>query len=84
MNLKGKIVSVIYALVLLGCAFFAGFDTFAFAFGIGDGGGQIGILAGTLLIGTLAGGCSLLPPLRRRNRYEKRCTDSIRIASLQR
>jgi hypothetical protein len=60
MNLKGNIVSVIYALVLLGCAFFAGFDTFAFAFGIGDGGGQIGLVAGTLLIGTLAGGVGLV------------------------
>jgi len=60
MNLKGKIVSLIYALVLLGCALFAGYDTFAFAFGIGDGEGQVSIAAGTLLIGTLAGGVGLV------------------------
>jgi hypothetical protein len=60
MNLKGKIVSLIYALVLLGCAFFAGFDTFGFAFAIGDGGGQVSLAAGTLLIGTLAGGVGLV------------------------
>jgi hypothetical protein len=60
MNLKGKLVSPIYALVLLGCAFFAGFDTFGFAFGIGDGGGQVGVAAGTFLIGTLAGGVGLI------------------------
>jgi hypothetical protein len=60
MNLKGKIVSLIYALVLLGCAFFARFDTFAFAFGIGEGGEPVGLAAGTLLIGTLAGGVGLV------------------------
>jgi hypothetical protein len=60
MNLKGKIVSLIYALVLLGCALFAGFDTFAFAFAIGDGGGQVSLAAGTLLIGTLTGGVGLV------------------------
>jgi hypothetical protein len=59
MNPKGKFVSLIYTLALLGCAFFAGFDTFAFAFGIGDGGGQVSLVAGTLLIGTLAGGVGL-------------------------
>jgi hypothetical protein len=57
MNLSGKII---YALVLLGCACFAGFDTFAFAFGIGDGDGQVSFLAGTILIGTLAGGVGLV------------------------
>jgi hypothetical protein len=60
MNLKGKIVSLIYAMVLLGCAFFGGLDTFAFAFGIGDGGGQVSLAAGTLLLGTLAGGVGLV------------------------
>jgi hypothetical protein len=60
MNLKGKVVSLVYSLVLLGCAFFAGFDTWAYAFGIGDGGGQVSLAAGTLLIGTLAGGVGLV------------------------
>src|SRR4051794_18216845 len=60
MDLKGRIVSLIYALVLLGCALFAGFDTWAFAFAIGDGGGQVGLAAGTLLIATLAGGVGLV------------------------
>jgi hypothetical protein len=60
LNLKGKVVSLVYALLLLGCAFFAGFDTFAFAFGIGDGGGQVSLAAGTLLLGTLAGGVGLV------------------------
>ena len=60
MNLKGTLASLIYALVLLGCAFFAGFDTFGFAFGIGDGGGQISVAAGTFLIGTLVGGVGLI------------------------
>ena len=60
MNLKGKLASLIYARVLLGCAFFAGFDTFGFAFGIGDGGGQISVAAGTFLIGTLVGGVGLI------------------------
>jgi hypothetical protein len=54
MNLEGKIVSLVYALLLLGCALFAGFDTFAFAFGTGDGGGQVSLTAGALLIGTFA------------------------------
>ena len=60
MNLKRKVVSLIYAVVLLGCALFAGFDTWAFAFAIGDGGGQVSLAAGTLLIGTLAGGVGLV------------------------
>ena len=60
MNLKGKVASLVYALVHLGCAFFAGFDTFAFAFAIGDGGGQVSLAAGTLLIGTLVGGVGLV------------------------
>ena len=60
MNPKGKLVSSLYALMLLGCAFFAGYDTFGFAFGIGEGGGQISLIAGTFLIGTLAGGGGLI------------------------
>jgi hypothetical protein len=60
MNLKGKLASLIYAPVLLACAFFAGFDTFGFAFGIGDGRGQVSLTAGALLIGTLAGGMGLV------------------------
>jgi hypothetical protein len=60
MNPKGKLVSLIYALVLFGCAFFAGFDTFGFAFGIGDGGGQVSLATGTFLISTLAGGVGLV------------------------
>jgi hypothetical protein len=60
MNLKGTVVSLVYALMLLGCAFFAGLDTFGFAFAIGDGGGQVSLLDGTLLIGTLAGGAGLV------------------------
>jgi hypothetical protein len=38
---------------------FAGFDTFAFAFAIGDSGGQVDVAAGALLIGTLMGGAGL-------------------------
>jgi len=60
MNLEGKIVSLVHALLLFSCAFFAAFDTFAFAFGIGDGGGQVSLTAGTFLIGTLAGGVGLV------------------------
>jgi hypothetical protein len=60
MTLKGNVVSLVYALVLLECPFFAGFNTFAFAFAIGDGGGQVSLAAGTLLIGTLAGGVGLV------------------------
>jgi hypothetical protein len=59
MNPTGKVASLVYALVLLACAFFAGFDTFAFGFAIGDGGGQVGVAAGALLIGTLVGGAGL-------------------------
>jgi hypothetical protein len=60
MNLEGKIISLVYAVLLIGCAFFAAFDTFAFAFAIGDGGGHVSLAAGTLLIGTLAGGVGLV------------------------
>lgn len=60
MNPTGKLVSLAYALVLLACALAAGFDTWAFAFAIGDGGGQVGLAAGTLLIGTLIGGVGLV------------------------
>jgi hypothetical protein len=60
MNLKGKFISLIYALTLLGCAFFAGLDAFGFAFAIGDGDGQVGLASGTLVIGTLVGGVGLV------------------------
>lgn len=59
MNPTGKVASLVYVLLLLACAFFAGYDSFWTAFGIGDGGGQVGIIAGALLIGTLAGGAGL-------------------------
>ena len=59
MNLTGKVASLVYALLLLACAFFAGYDTFWTAFGIGDGDGQIGVAAGALLISTLLGGIGL-------------------------
>ena len=59
MNSTGKVASLVYALLLLACAFFAGFDTFWTAFAIGDGDGQIGIAAGALLISTLLGGVGL-------------------------
>ena len=59
MNPTGKVASLVYALVLLGCAYFAGFDTFAFAFAIGDGDGRVSVAAGILLIGTLVGGAGL-------------------------
>jgi len=38
----------------------AGLDAFGFAFAIGDGGGQVSLVDGTLLIGTLAGGAGLV------------------------
>lgn len=60
MNPQGKVVSLIYALLLLGCALFAVFDTWAFVFTIGDGGGQVGAAAATLLIATLVGGLGLV------------------------
>jgi len=52
--------------MLLGCAFFAGYGTFGFAFAIGDGDGQVNALTGAFLIGTLVGGVSLaIAPLAR-------------------
>ena len=59
MNSTSKVASLFYALVLVGCAYFAWFDTFAFAFAIGEGGGQASFAIGALLIGTLAGGAGL-------------------------
>lgn len=59
MNPTGKLASTFYAVLLLACGSFAAFDTFAIAFGIGDGGGQVSVAAGTLLVGTLAGGAGL-------------------------
>jgi len=60
MNPRGKVVSPVYALMLLGIAFFAGLDTFSFAFAIADSGEPTGLAAGTFLIGTLAGGVGLV------------------------
>ncbi len=59
MNPTGKVVSLIYVVVLLECAFFAGYDDFAFAFAIGDGDGRVTIPIGVLLIGTLVGAVGL-------------------------
>ena len=62
MTLREKLVAPLNALVLLGCAFFAGSDTLGIAFAMGEspGGGQVDLAAGTLLIGTLAGGVGLI------------------------
>jgi len=53
------ITSLANALLLIACALFAGFEVFGIAFGIGDGGGSIGLGAGTFLTATLVGavGC---------------------------
>jgi hypothetical protein len=59
MNSTGKAASLVYVLLLLACAFFAGYDTFWTGFAIGDGGGLVGFAAGALLIGTLVGGAGL-------------------------
>jgi hypothetical protein len=59
MNPTGKAASLVHALVLPGCAFFAGFDTFALAFAMGNSGGRVGVAAGALLIGSLVGGAGL-------------------------
>lgn len=55
MNPAGKLISLVYALLLLACAAAAGFDTFGFAFVIGDGGGQPGVMMSAFLIATLVG-----------------------------
>jgi len=60
MNLKGNFISLVFAMVLLVCAAFAAFDAFAFAFGVGDGGGQVSVAAGILLISALGGGVGLV------------------------
>ena len=65
MNPTAKVASLVFAPVLLGCVFCAGFDTFAFAFAIGDSGGQVDVAAGALLIGTLMGGAGLAIALPR-------------------
>jgi hypothetical protein len=59
MNPTGKVVSLVYALVLLACGLAAGLDIFALGFGIGDGGGHIGPVVGTFMIATLLGGSGL-------------------------
>ncbi|HKF48274.1 MAG TPA: hypothetical protein VKB38_13010 [Terracidiphilus sp.] len=59
MNPTGKIISLVYALILLGGAFSAVFDVWGFAFAIGDGGGQPGPAMSVLLIATLLGGAGL-------------------------
>jgi hypothetical protein len=59
MNPTGKFVSLVYALVPLGCASCAVFDAWAFAFAIGDGGGQPGPAVSALLIATLVGAVGL-------------------------
>lgn len=59
MNSTGKVVSLVYAGVLLECAFFAGYDDFAFGFAIGDGAGRVTIPVGALLIATLVGAAGL-------------------------
>lgn len=55
MNPAGKLISLVYALLLLARAAAAGFDTFGFAFVIGDGGGQPGVMMSAFLIATLVG-----------------------------
>jgi hypothetical protein len=60
MPLKGKVISLAYALVLLACAFFAKRNTFAIGFAMGDGEAQAGLAGGAFLIGTLAGGAGLV------------------------
>ena len=59
MNMRGKALSLVYAFVLLECAFFAGYDDFAFAFAIGDDGAPTSIPVRALLIGTLVGAAGL-------------------------
>jgi len=51
--------SVVYALLLAACAFFAGFAVFGFAFAIGDGGGSVGPGMAFFLIATLVGAVAL-------------------------
>jgi hypothetical protein len=60
MPLKSEVASAVNSIVLVACSLFAGFDTFAFAFAIGDGGGQVSLTEGTFLIGTLAGSVGLV------------------------
>jgi hypothetical protein len=55
-----KIGSLIYALLLVACACFAGLEIFGFAFAIGDGGGTIGLGMGIFFIATLAGAIGLV------------------------
>ena len=60
MNSTGKIASLSFALLLVASACFAGFEVFGFAFGIGDGGGTIGLGIGAFFIATIAGAVGLV------------------------
>lgn len=60
MNLTGKFVWFPFFVLLLACAGFAGYQTFGFAFGIGESGGPISAIAAIFLIGTLVGGAGLV------------------------
>jgi hypothetical protein len=60
MNPNGKVLLVVYAVVLLGCAYYVGYDTSGVAFGIGESNESIGLVWGTFLIATLVGGAGLV------------------------
>lgn len=60
MTSTARVVSCVYAALLLACAFFAGFDDLAFAFSIAEGDMQVSGAIGALLIATLAGGTGLI------------------------
>ncbi len=48
-------LSLVYALLLVGCAYFAGHQVFGIMFGIGESGESIGLLGGAFLIVTALG-----------------------------
>ncbi|MGB9030513.1 MAG: hypothetical protein WCC27_10375 [Acidobacteriaceae bacterium] len=60
MKPNSRIFTLVYGVVLLGCAFFAGFDWFGYAFGLGEAGTTPGLTDEILLKGTLAGGAGLV------------------------
>lgn len=60
MTLKSTTASLLNALVLLGCALFAGADAYAVAFAIGDGGNKGGVLADAEFFSLLVGTTGLL------------------------
>jgi hypothetical protein len=60
MNLTGKFVWFPSSVLLLACAGFAGYQTFGFAFGMGESGGPQSALAAAFLLGTLFGGAGLV------------------------